>query len=415
MSGRDVDVVLLGATGFAGRLTAEHLASRLPAGTAVGLAGRDETKLHRLRDALGVSASDWPLLVVDVDRPASVEAMAERATVVATTVGPYVKYGLPVVEACARAGTHYADLTGEVLFVRRSADAVHDRAVSTGARIVHACGFDAVPSDLGVFTLHEAATAQSAGDLTETAMTLTDVRGGISGGTFATMADQVAEVRSSAAARRLVADPYALSPDRDAEPDRTVSGWRSERDAVRITRDPDGGRWLAPFVMATYNTRIVRRSNALLGYAYGRRFRYQEWLGVGGGGPKGLAVATAATAGTAALAGGLMFGPTRSLLERAMPAPGEGPSERTRANGRFTCEFRAMTAEGARLLGRFAAHGDPGYAATAVMLGESALALALDGDDLPDAAGVLTPAAGIGRPLVNRLRANDFIITAGVA
>lgn len=411
MTDRDLDVTLFGATGFVGRLTAEHLAAHAPAGARIGLAGRSERKLRDLQESLGEAARDWQVVVADVDRPDTVRRMAEQATVVATTVGPYARYGPPLVAACADVGTHYADLTGEVSFVRRVIDEQHQVAVRSGARIVNGAGFDAIPSDLGVLELHRAAVAAGAGGLLDTTMVVAELRGGVSGGTFASLSGLLADVRSDPQLRRLLLDPYGLSPDRSAEPDRTVADWPSERDPAGIHRDPASGRWLAPFVMSAYNTRIVRRSNALAGYPYGRQFRYREYLGLPGG-PAGLAAAVGTTAGLGALASGLMFGPTRSLISRFAPAPGEGPSEQVRSRGRFRLEFTADTETGRRLTGEFAGKGDPGYAGTAVMFGESALALALDGGDLPDAAGVLTPATGIGEVLTRRLRARGFTITA---
>ena len=397
--GRDLDVVVFGATGFVGRLTAEHLAAAAPRDVRIGLAGRSRDRLQAVRDGLGDRAADWPLLVADSADDASLARLAGATTVVATTVGPYARYGLPLVRACAAAGTHYADLTGEVLFVRRSIDAAHETAVGTGARIVHSCGFDSVPSDLGVLLAAEQARADGAGELTDTTLLLVSARGGVSGGTVDSVRGLVDEARSSGEARRLLADPYSLSPDRPAEPD--LGG---ERDSFGVRRESAlDGRWTAPFVMASFNTRIVRRSNALTGWAYGRGFRYREVMGVGRS-PLAPVLAGAVAAGVGGLLAGLALPPTRFVLDRVLPAPGEGPGEKARQAGHFRTETTAGTTGGARYRATVAAKGDPGYAATAVMLGESALALALDGERLPDRAGVLTPATGIGQPLVDRLR-----------
>jgi short subunit dehydrogenase-like uncharacterized protein len=194
-------------------------------------------------------------------------------------------------------------------------------------------------------------------------------------------------------------DPYALSPDRSAEPE-----LGAERDPVAPLHDAELGGWLAPFVMGTVNTRVVRRSNALLGYAYGRRFRYRELMRTGRG-PAGAVKAAGIAAGMGALVGGLSVGPTRKLLDKILPDPGEGPSERARDRGFFKLETHTRTSSGRRLVCRIEAQGDPGYKATAVMLGESALALALDENALPERAGVLTPATAMGETLVRRLRA----------
>jgi short subunit dehydrogenase-like uncharacterized protein len=400
---RALDVVVFGATGFVGRLIAGYLAEHAPADTRIGIAGRSEDKLARVRSELGPRAAGWPLVAADSGDPASLAAMARGARVVATTVGPYHRAGLPLVDACIAAGTHYADLTGEVLFVGESIER-HDRAAAAGARIVHSCGFDSIPSDLGVLLLHEAA-----GELGETTLVVTGMKGGFSGGTLASLKGQVDEVTKDREARRRAGDPYALSPDRAAEPKGD-----DERDSVAIARDEALGQWVAPFVMASFNTRIVRRSNALQGWAYGRSFRYREVTGVGNG-PLAPVKAAGLAGGMLALAGGLAVKPSRMVLDRVLPDPGEGPSEEARNNGFFRMEIHARTPGGAHYRARVAAKGDPGYAATAVMMGESALCLALDRERLPARAGVLTPATAMGTVLVDRLRAAGMTFEAGPA
>jgi short subunit dehydrogenase-like uncharacterized protein len=395
---RELDVAVFGATGFAGRLVAGYLAGHAPGGVRVGLAGRSARRLADVRAELGAAASDWPLLVADSGDPASVAALARAARVVVSTVGPYRAHGLPLVQACAEAGTDYADLTGEVLFIRDSIDRCHDVAARAGARIVHCCGFDSVPSDLGVLLLHQAARADDAGDLQDTTLVVTALRGGVSGGTLASMMGQQEEVRASAERRRLVSDPYALSPDRAAEPD-----LGDERDPGWARYDGGLRMWTGPFAMAGINTRVVRRSNALQGWAYGRRFRYREVTGFGTGPAAPLLAGTVSTAMKAAEAG-LAFGPSRVMLSRLLPAPGQGPAERTRRTGYFRIQIHTRTSAGARYLSMVEAQGDPGYAATSVMLGETALCLALDRDQLPDRAGVLTPATALGAALAARLR-----------
>jgi short subunit dehydrogenase-like uncharacterized protein len=405
---RPLDVVVFGASGFVGRLIAGHLAEHAPAGARIGLAGRSEQRLADVRAQVGPRAADWPLVVADSADPASLAAMAGGARMVATTVGPYRRAGLPLVDACIAAGTDYADLTGEVLFVHECMER-HERAAEAGVRIVNSCGFDSIPSDLGVLLLHEAVRADGAGELGETTLVVTAMKGGFSGGTLASLKGQVDDMKTSGAARKVVGDPYGLSPDRAGEPD-----GGGERDLRGVARDEALGQWVAPFVMASYNTRIVRRSNALQDWAYGRGFRYREVAGLGNGklAPiKGAGLA----GGIAALGGGLAVKPSRMLLDRVLPDPGEGPSEKARAEGRFRMEIHTTTSTGARYLARVAAQGDPGYAATAVMMGESALCLALDRERLPQRGGVLTPATGIGMALVERLRAAGMTFEAGPA
>jgi short subunit dehydrogenase-like uncharacterized protein len=388
---RELDVIVFGATGFVGKLTAEYLAEHAPEGVKVGLAGRSEEKLARVKAEVG---KDWPTIVADSSDAASMKALAERCRVVATTVGPYRKYGMPLVEACADAGTDYIDLTGEPLFIRDSIDRCHERAKASGARIVHCCGFDSIPSDLGVSLLH-----QEAGDLGVTTFVVKGVRGGASGGTIDSMTTMIDEIKADGEKRKLLLDPYSLSPDRDAEPD-----FGRQPDMGPPTHDDDVGQWLAPFVMAAINTRIVRRSSALQDWAYGRSFRYRETMATGSG-PIGLAKAAALVGGLGALTGALAVKPIRGALGRFIPSAGEGPSAEAREKGFFKIEIHTRTPAGERYVCRIEAQGDPGYAATAVMFGEAALCLAVDGERLPDRAGVLTPATALDGPLVDRLRA----------
>ncbi len=396
---RELDIVVFGATGFVGRLLARYLAGHAPVELRIGLAGRSPERLEQVKAELGPAAADWSLVPADSGDPASLAALAARTQVVATTVGPYRRYGQGLVEACADAGTDYADLTGEVLFMHETSERYHERAQAGGARIVHACGFDSIPSDLGVLLLHRAAQDDGAGELEETTLVVTGAKGGFSGGTIASLKGQLEEIKGDSALGRIVADPYALSPDRGAEPD-----LGREPDLRGIERSADAGGWVGPFVMASTNTRVVRRSNALQDFDYGRRFRYREVTGFGSG-PAAPVKAAAMTGGLGALQAGLDFGPTRSLLDRVLPDPGEGPSEEKQRGGFFRIELHAHTSAGAHYRAKVAAQGDPGYLATSVMLGESALCLALDGDRLPARAGVLTPATAMGTTLVERLRA----------
>lgn len=394
---RDHDVVVFGASGFVGALVARHLADHGPDGVRVALAGRSRERIEAVRAGLPDRARGWPILVADVADPGALAAMAGSARVVVSAVGPYLRYGLPVVEACARAGTHYADLTGEVPFVRQTIDRYDDLARRTGARLVHSCGYDSVPSDLAVLTLHRRVAADDAGHLAHV-LTVARARGGVSGGTIASMRGLVELAASDPGARRLLADPFSLSPDRVAE-----SAAPQPSDAPAPARLGDG-LWVAPSPMASVNSRIVRRSNALQGWAYGRDLRYGEVAGVGRG-TRGAAGALGVTVALGVAAGAFAFPPTRAVLDRLLPGPGEGPDERTRRDGWFRMEVRAVTTTGMRYRAVAAGAGDPGYAATAVMLGEAALALVLDAARLPDRVGSQTPASGLGDVLVERLRA----------
>ncbi|WP_018155587.1 saccharopine dehydrogenase family protein [Demetria terragena] len=404
----ELDLVLFGVTGFVGRLTAEHLVKHAPDGVRIGLAGRSAAKVEQARARLGVRAAEWPVITADASDPASLRAMCEQTQVVISTVGPYATYGLPLVTACADTGTDYVDLTGEVLFVRRSIDQAQQRAEQTGARIVHSCGYDSIPSDLAVLMAAEQAEADGAGPLTETT-TYATLKGGFSGGTVASARHQVEEITRDPSLRRVVLDKFALSPDRNAEPQ---GEWK---DSAAVRYSDETRSWVAPFIMATYNTRVVRRSNALAGHRYGRQFRYREVMRTGDG-AVGSATAYAIAAGLGAGVAAMSLPFLSSLVDKVVPAPGEGPSGRKRDRGFFRMDCYTTAADDSRYRSTIAAQGDPGYAATSIMLGESALALALERDRCPLPAGmtggVLTPATALGGVLIERLRAHGFTCEA---
>jgi len=416
---REFDLVLVGATGFVGRLTAAHLAEHAPPSVRIALAGRSESRLSDVRASLPAAAADWPLIVVDTTDSAAVVDLAGRTRVVVTTVGPYAKLGMPLASACAAAGTHYADLTGEVLFVRDSAEANHALAETSGARIVHSCGFDSIPSDLGVWKLAQKVAADGEGTLGETLTHVRTLRGGVSGGTIDSMRQQAIESGADKTRRRAVSDPYGLSPDRDSEPPSRnrptgpkptgVAGALAKVQAASGTRfDEVTQRWVAPFFMASFNTRIVRRSNTLTNWSYGREFRYDEVMDTGRG-PMGAVKAGLTSAVLGGLFAGMSTAPTRSVLDRVLPKPGEGPSEESMTKGRFVFEIVTTTTTGADYRTKVAAPYDPGYSGTAIMLGQTGLALVLD--ELPSRAGVLTPSVALGDALVTRLEGFNFEFT----
>jgi trans enoyl reductase len=399
---REFDIVLYGATGFAGKLTAQYLA-KAGGDARIALAGRSQDKLLAVRETLGDKAQSWPVLTADASEPSTLNAMAARTQVVVTTVGPYLKYGLPLVAACAAAGTDYADLTGEAIFIRESIDLYHKQAFDTGARIVHSCGFDSIPSDLTVFALHRRAEQDHAGQLGDTNLVVRSLAGGVSGGTVASMIELMRTASSDPEARRVMSDPYTLTPDRAAEPELGAQPdirWRRGRE---IAPELDG-YWVGAFVMAVANTRIVRRSNALLDYAYGRRFEYAEQMSMGRSfvAPAAAAMATVGNAATMALGSRYFDRLPNKLVERIAPAPGSGPSERAREQGHYKFETYTTTTTGARYRATMSQKGDPGYKATSVLLGESGLTLALDRDRLSDLRGVLTPATAMGDALMAR-------------
>ncbi|NDK91394.1 enoyl-ACP reductase [Gordonia desulfuricans] len=411
-SDREFDVIVFGATGFVGELTARYLAEHAPAGTRIALAGRTETKLAEVRRRLPATAASWPLVVADAGSPSSLDAMVARTRVICTTVGPYLRYGEALVVAAASAGTDYVDLTGEVPFVHFSIAKAHDTAVATGARIVHSCGFDSVPSDLGTYVLYRKVSDDDAGTLTDTTMVVRSMRGGLSGGTIDSMR-VIAEQAKDPQVRRLLLNPQALSGTPADTPKVSMSSEPSDIAIVRGKKvDPSLSGTLAPFFMSSYNTRVVRRSDALLDGAYGPDFHYSETMNVGGVPGLSTLIAGVVGVGTGAFLGAMSFGPTRRLLDKVLPDPGQGPSEKSRDKGHFVTQTFTRTSSGRRYRSQMRAQGDPGYKATAVMLGESALTLALDRAALPARTGVLTPAAAMGEALVDRLRAAGFRIDA---
>lgn len=385
---REFDLVVLGATGFTGRLVAGYIATaaeREHRPITWAIAGRNSDKLA----ALGLAA---PIIVADTLDPTACAKLAARARVVCTTVGPYSKYGGEVVAACADAGTHYCDLTGEVHWMREMIDAHHERARATGARIVHTCGFDSIPSDLGTW----AAQREFIERFGRPAKTITalfgETSGGMSGGTAAS-GFEIANAMGDAKVRALLRDPYALDPPNGPHPhvDDTIIGWNKQ---LRL--------FTAPFFMAATNSPVVRRAHALAGYPWGDDFTYREVMSTPGN-ARGLAMAVGITGALAGLSAAMKRPRMRAFLKDRAPRPGEGPSAEKRARGHWIVRFVAE-ADNDRLI-YIAADpaGDPGYGSTMKMLGESALSLAFD--PLMSPGGVLTPSIAMGGMLLERLRA----------
>ena len=380
MPPRDLDVVLFGATGFTGGLTADYLARHAPTGLRWALAGRSPAKLAAVRDRLteiDAGLADLELLVADVEDAASLQALAERTKVVATTVGPYLTYGEPLVAAAAAAGTAYVDLTGESEFVNRMYVAHHETAVRTGARIVHACGFDSIPHDLGAYFTVQ----QLPDDQPITLRGVVRTNSTVSGGTFhsaLTAISRPRQIRDAVTARREV------EPRPEGRSSRAVGG--------TPRRDPVLGYWLLP--LPTIDPLVVMRSGAALP-AYGPRFRYSHFAGT-----KTLRYA----AGGALLMGGLglaaQVGPLRTLLKKRID-PGDGPDDARRARSWFSVDF--IGESGGQQVHTRVSGGDPGYDETAKMLAEAAMCLALD--DNPAVAGQVTTVQAMGDTLLGRLQA----------
>ncbi|MGB2567951.1 saccharopine dehydrogenase family protein [Micromonospora citrea] len=375
---RPYDLVLFGATGFTGGLTAEYLARHAPTGLRWALAGRNPAKLAAVRDRLAdidPGLAELPLLTADVTDAASVRAVAESARVVATTVGPYVHHGEPLVAACAAAGTDYVDITGEPEFVDLMYLRHHAEAVRTGARLVHTCGFDSIPHDLGVwYTLKHLPT-----DGPVTVDGFVRAGGKFSAGTYhsaLTAFSRSGEMSRAAKARR------AVEPRPEGRRVRAVPG--------KVGRSKEIGRWAVP--LPTIDPQVVRRSAAARP-EYGPDFRYRHFAAV-----KRLPTILAAGVGMAGLVGLVKLPPTRRWLLGRLSS-GQGPSAEVRAKSWFTVRF--VGEGGGRKVLTEVAGGDPGYDETAKMLAESALCLALD--DLPPTSGQVTPVTAMGDALLDRL------------
>ena len=401
---REFDIIIWGATGFTGKLTAEYLLERygLTGSLRWAIAGRSATRLEQTRASLasetGIATESLPCLLANADDAEGMRSLAARTTVVCSTVGPYALYGSHLVAACAELGTHYCDLTGEAHWMRRMIDAHETTARQSGARIVFTCGFDCVPSDLGTFFLHNEMKARHGVNASEIKFRVQDFKGGASGGTIASMINMLEEASQDPEVMRVMNEPYALNPADDQDgPD--------QGEPTMPAYDADFAAWTAPFVMGAINTKVVRRTNSLLESAYGRDFRYSEAV-LTGAGPVGLAKATAVAASNVAMMGAMSIGPLRRMIAPRLPSPGEGPDKATREAGFFDIRFLARhpNDESKNLRARVTGDRDPGYGSTSKMLAESAVCLALD--PLTSQAGILTPAAALGEAYLQRLQKN---------
>ncbi|MDT8989925.1 saccharopine dehydrogenase NADP-binding domain-containing protein [Curvibacter sp. APW13] len=397
------DLVLYGATGFVGRQTVAYIAAHpdvRASGLRWALAGRNRAKLEALQRELQVPQAG--VLVADAADTSALDTLARSARVVLSTAGPFALYGTPLVEACVRQGCHYVDITGETPWVKGLIDRLHQEAQRRHARIIPCCGFDSIPSDIGAFLAQNTMRSVHGRDCVDVKAAYS-IRGGFNGGTLASFFHML-----DAGQAQAMRDPFLLNPadHRPAHPE-------AHADPVGPRFDADLDSWLGPFFMAPVNTRVVRRSAALLDY--GADFHYQEYLRLGRGGSRAVA-ATALSASSVATQWAMGLKPVRALARRLAPAPGEGPSQASMDKGSFQSRIVGRAADGTLVHGRIADQGDPGNRATTKMLCESALALALQDKELPQGrkhGGVLTPASGLGDVLVARLRAAGMTLQMG--
>ena len=397
---RPYAVILYGATSFVGQITAHYLTNFLSnaknkdgSNVTWAIAGRDEEKLNELQSKL---ESKVDIVIANSKDSASLDEMTKQTQVIISTVGPYLKYGEPLIKSCAENGTDYVDLTGEAIFIKDMMDKYQDTAKQSGARIVNSCGFDSIPSDLGVYFTQTKAEEKFGEACNVIHMRVKAAKGGISGGTIASMATIFEEVGEDKSRRKQVANPYLLNDDTDVPNVRQDNVSKPEYDSTHK-------RWLAPFVMASINTRIVHRSNQLLGYEYGRDFKYDEAMWMKDG-VKGKLSSYAMSAGLLGFATAMMIKPSRELLSKhVLPKAGTGPSKDEQENGYFDIRHFGQTAKNDTITVKVTGDKDPGYGSTSRMLAQAALCLAQDISKEDVGGGFWTPASAMGDKLIARL------------
>ena len=391
------DIVVWGATGFVGKLLAGYLWPKYGSSGKIrfALGGLDKSALEALHRDL--KADDrLPLIVGNAFDETFLEALANKANVIVSTVGPYAKYGSKLVAACTANGTDYCDLSGETQWMHRMINAHQQDAEASGARIVHACGFDSIPSDLGVLFLQAQAQKRFGHPMTEVKLRVRTIRGGASGGTVASILNVIEEIRKDPEVAKIAKNPYALAPE----------GMRSgirQPNVSTFEYDADVKRWVAPFVMAAVNTRVVHRTNALKDYAWGRDFKYDEAMMMGSGLKGRIRAASFAGALGAFLLGGY-FAPSRFIMKQTMlPKPGEGPSAKARETGFYKLNLIGRDSGGNQMRVTVTGDRDPGYGSTCKMLGEAAVCLLRDIKKKDLNGGFWTPATAMGQKLIDRL------------
>ncbi len=396
------DLVVFGASSFVGKIICRYLLERLGNAGSVrwAMAGRSLAKLQALQAELGEASEKIELISADANDAASLGALCGQTRLVISTVGPYALYGEPMVAAAVNAGIDYCDLTGEPQWIRQMIGKYQAAARKSGARIVNACGFDSVPSDMGVWFLQQAALKQFGQPCKHISMRVKEIKGGASGGTVASMLNAIESAAKNKAERRDFANPYSLCLDGNGATVQNPTRQFSQR-GMRF--DDHHEAWSAPFVMAAVNVRVVLRSNFLQKNTYGNDFRYDEAM-LTGTGSKGRLRALAITTGLAGFMTAAMVPPTRWLLQRfVLPAPGEGPSESSQENGFYDLRFVGTTAAGKQLRCTVLGDRDPGYGSTAKIIGELAICL-LENPASKSAAGFPTPSVALGLPLRKALR-----------
>ncbi len=403
MDNRQYDLIVMGATGFTGKLVVEYLIQHYgikPNEFSWAIAGRNSEKLKQVKQSLeniDPKSMTIPEIVADSHDQKSLDDMTSKCMVIITTVGPYLKYGHLLVESCAKNGTHYCDLTGEVPFIKESIDQFDTIAKQNHCRIIHSCGFDSVPSDIGVLLLQQEAMKKYGKPCDEIRLYVRAMRGGFSGGTVESMFNIYDYVSDKPHLQKALKNPYSLAPDTVDTPPPAIPSLKT------IKWDNEIMRWVCPFAMAGINTKVVRRSNGIMNHYYGNTFQYSEVYSFKKG-PMGLCKAVSMTCGLAVVKIAMRFKLLLYVLRKFfLPSPGQGPSKSVRENGFFKLQLVGLTDKVEKINLTVSGDSDAGYSATAKMITESALSLLLEEKHLPNTQGVLTTASGIGQIIVKRL------------
>lgn len=393
---REFDIIIWGASGFTGRLVAGYIFSKYGTNGDLkwAMAGRNLAKLELVRSK--VADKTVPIVVADSNDEEGLKEMVKRAKVICTTVGPYAKYGSKLVSVCIENQTHYCDLAGEVQWIRRMIDKHHEFAVANQTKIVNCCGFDSIPSDMGVYFIQKISKAKKGQIAKQIQMRVAGASGGISGGTYESLSHVNEEAHKDKNIFKVLINPYGLNPVGEQE-------GLDKYDLRTIVYDKASKSWIGPFVMAAINTKIVRRSNALSGYAYGKDFRYDEAT-LSGKGLKGRVKGFISVIPIGLMMSAKPGSLLKRIIDKILPKAGEGPNKKQRENGFYNLRFYITYEDGSKALAKVIGDMDPGYGSTSKMLSEAAICLAKD--ELSYLGGVLTPSTAMGDKLLSRLEKN---------
>jgi short subunit dehydrogenase-like uncharacterized protein len=395
---RQYDIVIFGASSFVGEILTAYMLEKYPVDGDLkwAVAGRSQRKLDKLKGSFGAVASALPVIVADTGDEASIDALVGSTRVIISTVGPYALYGEPVIKSCVTQGTDYCDLTGEPQWIKKMIDRYEEHAKISGARIVNSCGFDSIPSDLGVYFLQANAKQRLGHYCSSVKMRVKKIKGAASGGTVASVMNMIKEATKDKELRKLLVNPYALCPS-----DHPFKS--KQTDLKTLAYDEDMKAWVAPFVMAAINVRIVHRTNSLLGNQYGEDFLYDEAMITG----KSILGGVGAAAFSAGMGGFMLAAaipPSRWLMEKTiLPKPGEGPSPKAQLAGNYDLRFVGKTDDKQEIRCKVTGDRDPGYGSTAKMLGQSAVCLVEDIMKEDKGGGFWTPASIFGDKIIGRL------------